>query len=126
MIAARWRPDSYRQLFVHVALHGPADAVVRVRLGSLSQVTVAPSFLMYLYCTAVPAGRLTVARQVGYPADESATALAGSQLPSAGVLPTTNTFWPHTVVAFTAKVVATLEHPAGGVVGPPVPVVRAL
>ena len=34
--------------------------MVRVRFGSLSQITCAPSFLMYLYSTAVAAGSATV------------------------------------------------------------------
>src|SRR3954469_16931140 len=75
---------------------------------------------MNLYCTVLDAGSVTVARQTGYAAEDSATAWAGSQLPSAAVSPTTKTFSPQTVVAFSSTVVATLVH----TVEPP-PEVRA-
>src|SRR4051812_2458150 len=83
--------SAHRQLSLHVVVHG-ADPVARPRFGSLSQTTSEPFFLMYLYCTAVPIGRCAVARHTGYIADDSGTARAGSQLPSAAVSPTTNTF----------------------------------
>src|SRR6266542_1108326 len=72
---------------------------------------------MYLYCTAVAGGRPTVARHVGYAAEESGSAFAGFQSPSAAVLPATKTFWPQSVVTSASNVVATLAH-TGGLAGP--------
>ena len=54
-----------RQESVQVAEHGAADGVVRVRFGSLSQITWLPFFLMYLYWMAVPPGSVADPRQTG-------------------------------------------------------------
>jgi hypothetical protein len=80
------------------------DGVVRVRFGSLSQTTAVALLLdeLVLHRRAGRQGRRPAPHRVG--AELSATADAGLQLPSAAVLPVTNTFWPQVVVAFTSNV----------------------
>src|SRR6185503_19872947 len=87
---------------------------------------------MYLYSKVALAGRFTVPRQIGYVADESASPPDVFQLDSSARLPTTNTFWPTVVVAFTANVTATVVQDEPGpfhvsvqVAAQPLGVVRA-
>ena len=99
----------------------PPDAVVTMRLGSLSQTTP-PSGLrrMYLYSMGWEPGSSTVAVQVVGSTWVSGTAAAGSQLPRAGTLPTMYSDWPGSVVSFgaatcrvtAATTVAPASHPS--------------
>jgi hypothetical protein len=76
---------------------------------------------MYLYWKLVPAGRPRVTFQTGYDAEDKAiwgslsirhrkqreqplTEAPGAQSPSCGILPTTKTFSPQTVLTVGAKV----------------------
>ena len=73
------------------------------RFEPLSQTAVDPFHFTYLYWIVVPAGREIVPVHGTFaplPWIVNAKPLAGAQLPSCVMLPTTYRFWPTTVFAF--------------------------
>lgn len=75
---------------------------------------------MYLYVNVVLIGTLTSPDQIGYPDDESAIAFDVSQEPSAEIEPTTYTFVPDVVDAYSLKVADTVEVSPPPLLPPPV------